>query len=699
MPERTFNAKLEFGGQIDPSLKKSFEEFKKHLGEIREKTAEVSETLRSMQEGLVEFGIALLGIHEAKSAFDGLIDAGKEFLSTQFEINDAIERQYTLLGRSPKAIAEAREELEKLADVLEKKGIYGKGITEKIEGTLKADNVSVIGIKAITPRVESYFARRGKYNVTPEEAAQESDAIAKLLFQGKASPEAAEALLGHHLSRIEQTTIKKLALQGEGPLQAWLEKHMESDKGVWKSLWDARNTDLGKQNVLKNTGTDIAEQAGKTLIHATSPLTDMLNTMMGNDPTGEGSPIMQLLHHIDGWSDKFDAWVKGPFKTDWEQIKKVFDPDLTSSLEKLDGWIDKIGKKLDHWLSNVQQIKDAWNLVVEPKTPSEWWEQIKKWGAELGREHQKSWADHNKRASEQKPGPGAGYAVSPTSIYDTFPAFASGGIVSSPTFSLIGESGPEAILPLSGDSGLTDRLLGMTGAAQHAAYVRYGFASASDSMRDVLDIFKQLPDLASQIWGVSPITGQVPIGGGSGGLHLTDLTGADGSLAVREEYDSEGRSSQYGPLGNRLVSGWNFLGLNPETMAKYGLHQGDFVRTEAGWAKIQESASRRGTIEFHAGYPGQFQSQRSRLHILDTRKSIDGGPLTPSRSHARELLNNSDQPVTKEETKSIGAVHIETIHIAVNGATDPHHTSREIAHSIREHLDRLYSEQKRVAFA
>jgi hypothetical protein len=100
-----------------------------------------------------------------------------------------------------------------------------------------------------------------------------------------------------------------------------------------------------------------------------------------------------------------------------------------------------------------------------------------------------------------------------------------------------------------------------------------------------------------------------------------DTGNADGSLAVREEYDSEGRSSQWGPEGNRLVTGRGFVGLNPETMATYHLSQGDFVKTEAGWSQIQESASSRGTIEFHADYPGQFQNQRSRLKILDTRKA------------------------------------------------------------------------------
>jgi tape measure domain-containing protein len=102
------------------------------------------------------------------------------------------------------------------------------------------------------------------------------------------------------------------------------------------------------------------------------------------------------------------------------------------------------------------------------------------------------------------------------------------------------------------------------------------------------------------------------------GAGLTNLTDKSGGLAVREEYDWEGHSSQYGPEGNRLKTG-PYVGLNPQEMRKYNVKMGDYVLTEAGWLKIQESASRPGTIEFHADRPGQFQDKFSHLHILGTR--------------------------------------------------------------------------------
>jgi hypothetical protein len=130
MPERTFSVKLEFAGEIDPSIKRAFENFGKDLEKTREKVEGVNHHLSEWRKRALEFSAALLGLREAKDLFEWMVDSGKEYLATQFEINDALERQYALLGRSPKAIAAAREELEKLSDTLEKTGPFGKNITE-----------------------------------------------------------------------------------------------------------------------------------------------------------------------------------------------------------------------------------------------------------------------------------------------------------------------------------------------------------------------------------------------------------------------------------------------------------------------------------------------------------------------------------------------------------------------------------------
>jgi tape measure domain-containing protein len=132
----------------------------------------------------------------------------------------------------------------------------------------------------------------------------------------------------------------------------------------------------------------------------------------------------------------------------------------------------------------------------------------------------------------------------------------------------------------------------------------------------------------------------------SGSPGLTDLTDPSGGLAVREEYDWEGHSSQYGPKGNRLLTG-NYVGLNPQEMAKYHVKIGDSVLTEAGWMKIQESASRPGTIEFHADRPGQFQDKYPRLHIRAT-----------ARGGSAEVSSHSNTNVASNTREESPAVHI-----------------------------------------
>jgi tape measure domain-containing protein len=144
-------------------------------------------------------------------------------------------------------------------------------------------------------------------------------------------------------------------------------------------------------------------------------------------------------------------------------------------------------------------------------------------------------------------------------------------------------------------------------------------------------------------------------GGAFSGLSgLSDLTDASGGLAVREEYDWEGRSSQYGPKGNRLLTG-NYVGLNPQEMAKYHVKYGDYVLTEAGWMKIQETASRPGTIEFHADRPGQFQNKASHLHILGTRP---GASSERSANLERQLASNRRE----ESSPNVNINYNPTIH-------------------------------------
>jgi uncharacterized protein YukE len=105
MPNKEFKAEVVFGGKIEPSVQESFEKFHKQLEAIQEKAKEATETLKEMGETVMDFGIALLGIEEAKNVFEWLNESGKEFLQTQRQINAALEAQADLLHQGPRAFA------------------------------------------------------------------------------------------------------------------------------------------------------------------------------------------------------------------------------------------------------------------------------------------------------------------------------------------------------------------------------------------------------------------------------------------------------------------------------------------------------------------------------------------------------------------------------------------------------------------
>ena len=176
-----------------------------------------------------------------------------------------------------------------------------------------------------------------------------------------------------------------------------------------------------------------------------------------------------------------------------------------------------------------------------------------------------------------------------------------------------------------------------------------------------------------------------------GAGRFSDLTGPGGSLAVREEYDWEGKSSQY-HLGKRLLTG-PYVGLNPQEMAKYGLAQGDLVHTQAGWLKIQESASRRGTIEFHADYPGQFQNRWQRLTIDQVRRH--GRPPVSVLSTTPSKISQTDLGTYKQMAKSAQEAAAKVGKVTINyHVTHNHNTgSGDLEHRMtaihRQHIDQM----------
>ena len=87
------------------------------------------------------------------------------------------------------------------------------------------------------------------------------------------------------------------------------------------------------------------------------------------------------------------------------------------------------------------------------------------------------------------------------------------------------------------------------------------------------------------------------------------------SYKVFEQYPWEGRSSNYGPKGNRLNSSYG-VGLGKNISGSLLLRQGDWIHMpDIGWRQINEFSSKKDSIEFFASYRDEYKSKYPRITI------------------------------------------------------------------------------------
>ncbi len=87
------------------------------------------------------------------------------------------------------------------------------------------------------------------------------------------------------------------------------------------------------------------------------------------------------------------------------------------------------------------------------------------------------------------------------------------------------------------------------------------------------------------------------------------------SYKVFEQYPWEGRSSRYGPKGNRLDSGHG-VGVGKNIRRSLQVRQGDWIHMpDIGWRQINESSSRRDGIEFFATRRDEYKDKHPRITI------------------------------------------------------------------------------------
>jgi hypothetical protein len=87
------------------------------------------------------------------------------------------------------------------------------------------------------------------------------------------------------------------------------------------------------------------------------------------------------------------------------------------------------------------------------------------------------------------------------------------------------------------------------------------------------------------------------------------------SYKVFEQYPWEGRSSKYGPKGNRLNPGYG-VGVGKNIRRSLQVRQGDWIHMpDIGWRQINESSSKSDGIEFFASRRDEYKSTHPRVVI------------------------------------------------------------------------------------
>jgi hypothetical protein len=693
----SYSANLVFGGRVDSTLDKAVGQIKSQLQSIQKDTRLFSENISSIGTGILAIGAGFLGLRVGLDALEDLADAGKNLADATNQVHVNLGKMVSLGGQT-KAF---ESQLATFNLELRKTSGYATDIAVAFESGLTGQGFkSVSQIETLTRRFELLAASQNR-KLTPEDAQAAAASMGTAVKTGGESGEQALEAMG--LSLSWENRLKYRAIQNYPGMQgqAYTAREQFIEGLLQKQAPEGAFGAMGQRPqsagyLLGQEQTEFAQKLGVGVNDLFAPVQQELT---------------KALKQIEDSGDleKFDTWAKGAGQRISDFFGKFIEPKLPSALDALVKGLDKFGDGIDRLSRHLDKIENAKNWLQNPnpehKSFPERMGDFWHWGTGLlggmnddaASRIEKQKAKWNFNASV---GSQSGHAVSSSSVYDSVPAFASGGIVTRPTIGLIGEKEPEGIFPLSFLGNDTKDLTKANTEATKKS--TDALTTLTQKLDDNLSFLQQQNQfgLIQGFQGVGAIGGAgggarggSRAGGGSaiGAGRMSDLTGKDGSLAVEEEYDSEGHSSQFGPKGNRLITGWNYLGLHPDTMSKYGLSQGELVRTEEGWAKVQESASRKGTVEFHADYPGQFQNKHSRLHILETKKASDGeSDGTSGTSHRPiNVTYNITVHSTGHDTNSLVA--------SMKEALRTH--SEELGHHVKRALQEDYRNIQRTSYA
>jgi hypothetical protein len=114
------------------------------------------------------------------------------------------------------------------------------------------------------------------------------------------------------------------------------------------------------------------------------------------------------------------------------------------------------------------------------------------------------------------------------------------------------------------------------------------------------------------------------------------------SYKVFEQYPWEGRSSKYGPKGNRLDSSYG-VGVGRKIRRSLGVRHGDWIHMpDVGWRQVNEFSSKSEGIEFFANHRDEYKSKHPRVTIDKVVFALPSqGPAHPASQIAGPISTDS----------------------------------------------------------
>jgi hypothetical protein len=682
----TYSSNLVFGGRIDSSLDKSVKQIENLLRQTNKETVAFQESISSIGTGILAVGTAFLGLRTGLDMFEDLADKGAQLS----DLTNKLKNNLAGFSSLKAPISDVVSQFDAFNVTLRQTELYSTKISETFETAFTGKGYNPQITMRMTKLLEQVEAGR-REKLTPEQA------------EGTVSALDAAIRGGSQESVIELNRQLGLKLNPG-------------------ALMGVPNTP-GNPNVAYGAREAILEQALKNVANPNAGLEArrdprMAGYLFGQEQTeiagklGLGTndlfaPVQQEMTKAlktfedNGELEKFDVWSKDAGQRLSSFFQKMIEPRLPGALQKLEDLIDAIVGKSDKLGNQGPELvngdkKDegllAWHQ--DPKTEQHihydklWSLMGDGWNAITGSVNK----DFQKSLGERLHTPASSTGmVSPTSVYDTVPAFASGGIVTRPTIGLIGEKEPEGVFPLSFlGSDTKDLTKANTEATKKATDALTALTQKLDDNLSLLrqqGQFQTLGQMLGQIPGQVQRSGGGRGGGNSGtsgdsgvptpqdqnlihqglrnhipyipgkGIDSTAIGsgGASGPYRLWEAYTWEKYQDKHGPSGAPLQVNQE-VGLSPNLIKQYGLtadrynlskgkHPDDWVNVEGiGWRPLKEVSAAAGgnAIEFFTDKVGTYSGNRKILGI--------------SHGHPPTGYNNANpagMPPTVDPTKRV----------------------------------------------